>query len=87
MKRIVIAISLCALIVGCQKTNDRFVVKGNGQGGYEMNRVKGEPVVPTTQPTTSPTTDQQRIEELEAELKASKAENEKLRQQSPATNP
>jgi len=88
MKRMVTVISLLALVIGCQKTNDRFVVHGNGQGGYNMTRVEGDPVEPTSRPTTSPaTTDQQRIAELEAELKQSKAENEKLKQASPATNP
>ena len=69
---------LAALLAGCQEPRYRTEVKGNGQGGVEIQRVAKEPT-PAPPPTTSPAP--ARAESLEAQLRQQQAQIDALQSQ------
>jgi len=86
----VYVILLLLLTTACYQSPNRFDVRGNGQGGVNVKRIRKEPdpaptspVASTTAPTTAPLSHE---EELEARVRELEAENQRLRQQ-PTTAP
>lgn len=90
-----------ALLSGCWEPPYRYDVRGNGQGGIDINHVPKEPdaAPPVPQAAAPPpsapapviappeTAQQRQVDELNAKIKALSDENAKLKQQLPTTNP
>jgi hypothetical protein len=76
-------------IAGCVQTPYRFEVHDTGEGSVRVDRVPLDPpVTAATPPATAPSqSDQARISALEAQVKQLSAENQKLKQTTPATVP
>jgi hypothetical protein len=94
-------LSAVALAGGCQEPSHRYVTVANGQGGVDLRREPKPPAPPSvaaalppapatsTPQAASPTapTAQERIDALEAEVRALNAEVERLKRPTPGTAP
>jgi hypothetical protein len=85
-----------SLLTACYEPPYRYDIRGNGQGGIDMQKVPKDPAPapapapPPQAPSPAPSRDQQRIDELQQRVEQLSAENQKLKQQqqmSPATAP
>jgi hypothetical protein len=87
------AVMICcelAMLSACYEPPYRYDIRGNGQGGIDIQKVPKEnpapPAPAAPPPAPSPAVDQQqRINELESRVRDLSAENEKLKRQMPTT--
>jgi hypothetical protein len=90
--QLTVASAFALALGGCVHTPYRYEVHDTGEGSVRVDRVPKEPAettVTTTPPpaTAATSTEQQRIAELQAQVRALSVENQKLRQAVPTTTP